>query len=240
MVVEWGVIIAGEVVKTIVGGMVRAGVSSIKNRRDKDRFSKELETVVRRSCEQFQRTLENSVFVSDVSAETLKEILEATVIGRLRLEFEDEGQELVVDDEVLDWVVAQSVKRETGARGLASILTRVVEDAAFESFASGLDGRVTLRVAERDGGVLFEVEDRGIGMGARTARRVFDRFYQADRTLARRVGGCGLGLSIVKFVIEAHGGSVAVHSTPGEGSTFTVTLPARDSRVAGRLLEETR
>jgi ATP-dependent Clp protease ATP-binding subunit ClpX len=81
-----------------------------------------------------------------LSAETLKEILQATVIEQLRLEFEDEGQELVVDDEVLDWVVAQSVKRETGARGLASILTRVVEDAAFESFASGLDGRVVLRV----------------------------------------------------------------------------------------------
>ncbi len=81
-----------------------------------------------------------------LSAETLKEILQTTVIERLRLEFEDEGQELVVDDEVLDWVVAQSVKRETGARGLASILTRVVEDAAFESFASGLDGRVVLRV----------------------------------------------------------------------------------------------
>ena len=69
---------------------------------------------------------------------------------------------------------------------------------------------------------------------------VFNRFYQADRSLARQVGGCGLGLSIVKFVVEAHGGSVSVRSTPGEGSTFTVTLPARDSRVAGRLLEEAR
>jgi ATP-dependent Clp protease ATP-binding subunit ClpX len=81
-----------------------------------------------------------------LSAETLKEILQATVIEHLRLEFEDEGQELVVNEDVLDWVVAQSIKRETGARGLASILTRVLEDAAFDSFASGLEGRVVLGV----------------------------------------------------------------------------------------------
>jgi ATP-dependent Clp protease ATP-binding subunit ClpX len=85
-----------------------------------------------------------------LSAGTLKEILQATVVERMQLEFEEEGQELVVDDEVLDWVVVQSIRRETGARGLASILTRVVEDAAFESFASGLEGRVVLRV-EGDG-----------------------------------------------------------------------------------------
>lgn len=79
-----------------------------------------------------------------LSAETLKEILETTVIERLKLEFEDEGLELVLDDDVLDWVVAQSLRRETGARGLASILTRLVEDAAFESFASGYSGRIIL------------------------------------------------------------------------------------------------
>jgi signal transduction histidine kinase len=123
------------------------------------------------------------------------------------------------------------------ADAMETVLLNLLDNAIKYSGEARL---VELRVSERNGSVSFEVEDHGIGMSARTARRVFDRFYQADRSLARRVGGCGLGLSIVKFVVEAHGGSVAVSSAPGEGSTFTVTLPARDSRAAGRLLEEAR
>jgi signal transduction histidine kinase len=62
-------------------------------------------------------------------------------------------------------------------------------------------------------------------------RRVFDRFYQVDQRLTRPAGGCGLGLSIVQFIVAAHGGSVQVASRPGEGSTFTVRLPT--TGVAG-------
>jgi signal transduction histidine kinase len=55
-------------------------------------------------------------------------------------------------------------------------------------------------------------------------KRIFRKFYQADRRLARTGGGCGLGLTIVRFLVEAHGGSVLVASEPGKGSTFTVAL----------------
>jgi signal transduction histidine kinase len=58
------------------------------------------------------------------------------------------------------------------------------------------------------------------------ARRVFDKFYQADRRLSRERGGCGLGLSIVKLLVEAQGGSATVESRPGVGSTFAIRLPA--------------
>jgi len=81
-----------------------------------------------------------------LSAATLKEILRGSVLERLVLEFEQEGHELQVSDEVLDWVVHQSVKRQTGARGLCAVLTRVVEDVAFEHFASEAPGRVRLEV----------------------------------------------------------------------------------------------
>jgi len=77
-------------------------------------------------------------------ADTLKEILKSSVLERLQLEFEHEQHELVLEEEVLDWVVQQSIKRQTGARGLASILTRLVEDVAFEHFASDAPGRVVL------------------------------------------------------------------------------------------------
>jgi ATP-dependent Clp protease ATP-binding subunit ClpX len=77
-----------------------------------------------------------------LDAATLLDILRTNVVERVRREFEDEGFELRVDDAVLDHLVAEGLKRETGARGLVSILTRQLEDAAFESFAEADAGRV--------------------------------------------------------------------------------------------------
>ncbi|HEX6960644.1 MAG TPA: HAMP domain-containing sensor histidine kinase, partial [Lacipirellula sp.] len=83
----------------------------------------------------------------------------------------------------------------------------------------------TLRGGVSGDRVLIEVADHGIGLNPRAVRRVFDRFYQADERLSRLHGGCGLGLSIVKSIVTAHGGDVAVTSTFGNGSTFSISLP---------------
>jgi signal transduction histidine kinase len=91
---------------------------------------------------------------------------------------------------------------------------------------TGPDKRITLRTFARDGEVCLEVSDNGIGLTRRQARRIFDRFYQADQSLSRRAGGCGLGLSIVKFIVDAHGGKLSVVSQLNKGSTFIVRLPA--------------
>jgi signal transduction histidine kinase len=85
--------------------------------------------------------------------------------------------------------------------------------------------RIALRASAANGAVRFQVSDSGVGVSRRVQRRIFDRFYQVDRTLSRKAGGCGLGLAIVWFIVEAHGGAVEVASQPGKGSTFTVTLP---------------
>jgi ATP-dependent Clp protease ATP-binding subunit ClpX len=75
---------------------------------------------------------------------TLREILQTNVIDRLTREFADEGFDLVVSDEVLGHIVRESMRRETGARGLASILTRHLEEAAFEAFADSAGGQVLI------------------------------------------------------------------------------------------------
>jgi signal transduction histidine kinase len=83
--------------------------------------------------------------------------------------------------------------------------------------------------------VILSVKDNGIGIAPREHRRIFRRFYQVDQRLARETGGCGLGLSIVEFVVRAHGGTVRVDSRPGAGSTFSVILPcAPNSMTATR------
>ena len=77
---------------------------------------------------------------------TLMEILRNNVLDRLVREFEDEGFELAVDEPVLHHIVGQSLTRETGARGLASVLTRTIEDAAFDAFAEKRGGRIQVRL----------------------------------------------------------------------------------------------
>jgi len=85
-------------------------------------------------------------------------------------------------------------------------------------------GSIDVRVHSADGGVDVAVQDTGAGIEPQDLPRVFERFYKADR--ARRAGGTGLGLAVVKHTIEAHGGRVSVESTLGSGSTFRFWLPA--------------
>jgi len=74
--------------------------------------------------------------------------------------------------------------------------------------------------------VRIGIADNGTGISAaEAAAHVFERFYRADEARSRRDGGFGLGLSIVKWVAEAHRGAVELASQPGAGSVFTVTLP---------------
>jgi signal transduction histidine kinase len=92
------------------------------------------------------------------------------------------------------------------------------------------NGTITVSV-ERQGGdgtgwVLFRVADDGIGITAEQLPRLFEPFTQADSSTTRKYGGTGLGLSITRRLCRLLGGDVTVASTPGEGSTFTLRLPA--------------
>ncbi|OHB80592.1 MAG: hypothetical protein A2Z25_01080 [Planctomycetes bacterium RBG_16_55_9] len=88
------------------------------------------------------------------------------------------------------------------------------------------DKRIELSAFAEDGSVCFRVSDNGLGISRRALKKIFERFYQVDRSLTRRAEGCGLGLSIAKFIVDAHKGTISVDSKPGQGSVFTVKLPA--------------
>lgn len=87
------------------------------------------------------------------------------------------------------------------------------------------NGRIHLHAAlSPEGNLVFSISDTGIGIAPADCASIFDRFFQVDKVRPR---GSGIGLSLTKAFIELHGGTIAVESTPGAGSTFTVTLPVR-------------
>ncbi|MDH7511704.1 MAG: ATP-binding protein [Clostridiales bacterium] len=86
-------------------------------------------------------------------------------------------------------------------------------------------GDVRVSLKKRQNSLVLEVRDTGIGIPEESQARIFERFYVVDRSRSRKLGGAGLGLSIVKHIVELHGGTIHVESKAGQGSTFTVTLP---------------
>jgi CheY-like chemotaxis protein/two-component sensor histidine kinase len=111
---------------------------------------------------------------------------------------------------------------------------------------TGRDGRVYVTAERTESGIRIRVEDTGAGIPRAHLPHIFERFRQVDSSTTRAHGGLGLGLAIVRHLVEAHGGSVEAHSDgPGQGAAFVVNLPARaavstDARERGPDSSETR
>ena len=90
-------------------------------------------------------------------------------------------------------------------------------------------GEVTIDVRNDGADALLRVSDSGIGIESKHLERIFERFYRVDHSRSRELGGTGLGLAIVKNWVQAHGGTIAVESSIGVGTTFTVSLPKEAS-----------
>jgi two-component system sensor histidine kinase SenX3 len=141
----------------------------------------------------------------------------ADAVEPLRAVAASQGIGLEVDEPAGETVVAGD------RRDLTSAVANLVDNAVKYSEAGSL---VRVRVRSGAGAVRIEVVDQGIGIPARDRERIFERFYRVDRARSRLTGGTGLGLSIVRHVAANHGGEVTVESQEGEGSTFTLVLPA--------------
>ncbi len=184
-----------------------------------------------RQVQHMARLLDDLLDVSRISRgriELQKESVDVAALVRRTVEavhplFEERRHELTVT------VPAAPLRVEADPTRLEQVLTNLLNNAAKYTDPGG---QVWLTAEPEDGMVVLRVRDTGIGIEPALLPRIFDLFVQAERRLDRSQGGVGIGLTLVKRLVELHGGSVAAHSEgPGRGSDFVVRLPA--ARAAG-------
>lgn len=140
--------------------------------------------------------------------------LAATVAGQFATQLAEKRQSCTVQGRAAP-VMADRDK-------LRQVLTNLVSNAVKYT---GEGGHIGIAVRQEPDAAVLEVWDDGIGIPQGDHARIFERFYRADQSRSRKTGGAGIGLAIAKAIVQAHGGTIAVQSSPGQGSRFTVRLP---------------
>lgn len=148
----------------------------------------------------------------------------ADVTGSLREQIEGRRQTLLIDidDDVPD-VYADPTR-------IAQVLTNLLSNANKYTLE---DGRITLNITKKGAFAVIGVQDTGIGISEENQKKLFKQFFRAEDQAVRTQPGWGLGLSIVRNMVEAQGGQINFVSEVGTGSTFTFTLPLADTKANG-------
>ena len=132
--------------------------------------------------------------------------------------YQIEQQGFAFEESIDSNLPAVPVDREAIARALVNLVNNALKYSTDEKFLG-------VKLYRDNGVVKLEVADHGIGIARRDQSKIFEKFYRAGDPLVHNTKGSGLGLSLVRHITHAHGGEIAVESTPGRGSKFTLSLP---------------
>lgn len=156
--------------------------------------------------------------------------------NQLKLEWQDidilnfvenmkEEIKLLANERKITLTIESDLPDDTTVHADTDYLRQVFINLLENSVKYGKEsGETCIKLIDLDENVLIEVQDNGPGIESKHLRHIFDRFYRVDKARSRQAGGSGLGLSIVKHILEAHGQSIKVRSTPGSGTVFSFTL----------------
>ena len=188
--------------------------------------------VINKESQRLTQLINNILDFSRIEAGRKEYRLAAADVGRIvsevvdayRFQIEQQGFTLQVDVE--DDLPRVTADKEALAQALLNLVNNALKYTRDEKY-------LRLVVARRGADqVTVSVSDRGIGVAKGEQKKIFEKFYRAEDSLVHETKGSGLGLSLVKHIMEAHGGAVEIESTPGKGSTFTLVLPVEaDGRV---------
>jgi len=179
--------------------------------------------IIRKESERLSGLINNILDFSRIEAgrkeydfpETdLRELVHNT-LDSYRYQIEQNG---FTFEERIDPVPALRVDREAVARSLLNLVNNALKYSQDRKF-------IGVHLYRENGSVNLEVLDHGIGIPPQEQQKIFEKFYRVGDPLVHNTKGSGLGLSLVRHIVEAHGGQVLVDSAPGEGSKFTISLP---------------
>ncbi len=211
---------AGHELKTPLGAL--AVLAETLRDEDDDEQRRRLADRLTREAERTARVVDDILVLGAIESEeapfepvALSAVV-LTAAERVALTADAVGVEVRCESDRDVWVEGN---REQLVSAVANLLDNAIK------YSPDTDAVVSCRTVVEDGWVSIAVHDNGIGIADQHLDRVFERFYRVDRARSRESGGTGLGLSIVRNVARTHGGSAAVESELGSGSTFTIRLP---------------
>ncbi len=186
--------------------------------------------IIRKESERLTSLINNILDFSRIEAgkkeysfrETDMADLVRSTLDSYRFEIEQNGFQF--EQKIDNNLPPLRVDREAIARSLLNLVNNAVKYSAAEKYLG-------VHLYRRDGGVNLEVVDHGIGIPPKEQPKIFEKFYRVGDPLVHNTKGSGLGLSLVRHIVQAHGGVVAVESAPGRGSKFIITLPLQNSEV---------
>ncbi len=185
--------------------------------------------IVSDKTDEITRIIEDIITLQRIDAENL--VLEPVAMAEL-LQTAVTNHRLVANDRGLS--IVADIPAETAGMVMIdkSRMNQVLDNLIGNAMKfSPNGGTITVTMREQEDGVGVVIADEGIGMTKEKYKRVFERFYQIDGSARRRFGGTGIGLAIVKRIIDAHNGEIWVESKINEGSSFTIILPKLNSDV---------
>jgi signal transduction histidine kinase len=179
--------------------------------------------VIRRGNTRLQRIVEDLLLVAEVEAERLELHPGPTDLAELATAAVEAARPAAAAGEIeLTLDVEGAVPLEADATRLGQVLEQLISNAIKFTPAGG---SVMVSATAAEGSPRVEVTDTGIGVPHDELGQIFSRFYRASTATRREIPGTGLGLVIVRAIVEAHGGTVSLRSTEGEGTRVIVTLP---------------
>jgi PAS domain S-box-containing protein len=212
---------------------LRNGLQVMKLAEDDGAAVRQARAMMNRQLDQLVRLIDDLMDVSRISRGKIELRRRRVDVGRIVQQAVETSQPLIEGARhtlSLD-LPAEPIFVDVDETRLAQVLSNLLNNAAKYTEPGG---RITLRARREDGEAVLSVKDTGVGIPPSMLPRVFDLFTQVDRSLEKSQGGVGVGLSIVKALVEMHGGSVEAKSAGhGQGSEFLVRLPVAE-RPAGR------
>ena len=186
--------------------------------------------IIRKESERLTSLINNILDFSRIEAgkkeynfrETDMADLVRSTLDSYRFEIEQNGFQF--EQKIDNNLPPLRVDREAIARSLLNLVNNAVKYSATEKYLG-------VHLYQRNGDVNIEVVDRGIGIPLKEQLKIFEKFYRVGDPLVHNTKGSGLGLSLVRHIVHAHGGVVVVESAPGRGSKFIITLPVQNSEV---------